>query len=97
MQAGDKRFGCVGSLALLNIFLMGLTALAFSQGPYGNFEQEAWYRYRSIAFFIFGAAIPAALIWLGRESSAIVSGAAVWMAVSLLLFVVYFLQSGGGA
>ena len=93
---GRGRLGCAAALAALNILVMGLVAWSFGQGPYSGAEQEAWYRYRSLAFFVFGAVIPAATLYIGRKSAKFVQVAVVWLSCALALFAVYVMYSGGG-
>jgi hypothetical protein len=96
MLKQGEGLGCAGLLALVNVLLMGLVAFSFSHGPYSSPEQETWYRYRSLAFFLWGAILPTVILWLGRRSPMIVAGATVWMFLALVLFGGYVLNSGGG-
>jgi hypothetical protein len=92
----SANLGSAKVLAGINLLLMSLVALSFSQGPYSSFEQELWYRYRSLGFFFAGALIPAAVLWFGRRSHRVVSAVLIWMALALFLFVQYVFFSGGG-
>ncbi len=96
MLKSGEGLGCAGAIAGFNFLLMGLVALSFSQGPYSSFEQELWYRYRSIGLLFAGAILPALVLWLGRRSPIAVGGATVWMFLTFWVFVAYVIYSGGG-
>ena len=91
-----KNIGFARLLAVLNLFFMGLVALSFSQGPYSSEAQEAWYRYRSLGFFILGAVFPAVLLLIGSKKPAVVKVSRVWLILSLFVFCIYLAGSGGG-
>ena len=96
ITASDAR-GCATAFAAFNALVMGLLALSFSSGPYSSPAQELYYRYGSIAFFVFGAVVPGAiLIWGPRQSRWIALGLVVWMSVLALAFVNYVFLSRGG-
>ena len=88
--------GCAVALALLNLVLMGIVAVSFSQGPYSSLEQEQWYRHRSLAFLVLGALVPSAVLYFGRKKPSMVTATLIWMGGALLLFVGYVMYSGGG-
>ena len=90
-------FGCAVTLIAFNILLMGLIALFFSQLPYSSDVQEYWYRYASVGFLLFGAALPAIVLKLyGRRSAFANQAVVVWGLIALVAFLVYVLNSGGG-
>ena len=95
----DKQSGagCVWGLLAFNVVAIGYLALAFAQGPYSSWEQELWYRYGSIAFFVVGAIVPAVAMFSGaRRSGAMLGLVAAWLAATFLAFCYYAVMSGGG-
>ena len=96
MLKQGEGVGCAVALAILNLVLMGIVAVSFSQGPYSSLEQEQWYRHRSLAFLVLGAIVPFAVLYIGRKNPLTVAATTIWMAGALLLFVGYVMYSGGG-
>jgi VIT1/CCC1 family predicted Fe2+/Mn2+ transporter len=81
----------------LNILLLGLLASSFARGPYSSWGQEAWYRYGSLSFLLFGAILPALALASGaRRSRRLVVALTVWMLTALFFCFYYALMSGGG-
>ena len=97
MLKRGEGLGCAVALAILNLVLMGIVAVSFSQGPYSSLEQEQWYRHRSLAFLVLGALVPIVVLYFGRKKPMLVATTTTWMAGALLLFVGYLMYSGGGA
>ena len=94
---GNKRAaGCAFVVLSLNAVLIGLFTGSFAQGPYFNNEQELWYRYGSLAFFVAGVVLPAFVLFSARRSAGVIAGSIAWMIVTLLAFVAYALMSSGG-
>ncbi len=89
--------GCTLSMLAVNALLIGLLAFSFTQGPYSSREQELWYRYGSLGFFIAGALLPAFVLLLGvirsRRAMLLLTK---WMVAALLTCFVYACVSGGG-
>jgi hypothetical protein len=88
--------GCAWALVGINTMLMGLLAASFVQGPYSSSEQELWYRYGSLGFFLAGAALPAIALFAGRRSRRVVVASTAWMLMLLLAFAWFAMMSGGG-
>src|SRR5437764_11800704 len=89
-KAGDQNrvegIGCAWALLGINAVLMGVLAASFAQGPYSSSEQELWYRYGSLGFFLAGAALPAIALFAGRRSRCVVIASTAWMLITLLAF-----------
>lgn len=96
MLDDGKGLGCAWVLAAINLAIMGLVAISFSQGPYSSFEQELWYRWRSLGFVVIGAMAPTVALWLGRKSAKVVVVSMIWLASAFVLFIGYLMMSGGG-
>ncbi|MFN6934249.1 MAG: hypothetical protein ACK4NZ_03745 [Tsuneonella sp.] len=75
---------------------MGLVAASFGQGPYSNSEQEIWYRYGSLGFFVGGAVLPAIALFAFRRCWWVVVAVTAWMLMALLAFIWFVMMSGGG-
>ena len=90
------RAGCAFAMLAFNTVVIGFTAASFAQGPYSSFEQELWYRYGSLAFFIVGCLFPAVMLFAFRRPLWILAGSVGLMLVSLLMFFGYAIMSGGG-
>ena len=88
--------GCAWAVLAVNAVLMGLLASSFVQGPYSSNEQELWYRYGSLGFFLAGAALPAIALFLARRSRRIIIASTAWMVAILLAFAWFAMMSGGG-
>ena len=84
------------SLLVINTILIGIVAFNFVQWSNPNDAQELWYRYGSIALFVFGSVIPAIMLWVAPRSPAVVKAAIVLMIATFVLFVWYGLNSGSG-
>jgi hypothetical protein len=99
-KAGEQNrvegIGCAWTLLGINAVLMGLLAASFVQGPYSSNEQELWYRYGSLGFFLAGAALPAIALFAARRSRWIIVASTAWMLVCLLAFAWFAMMSGGG-
>jgi asparagine N-glycosylation enzyme membrane subunit Stt3 len=93
---GDTGIGCARTVLAVNTVLIGLVAFSFAQGPYSSGEQELWYRYGSLAFFLAGSVLPAIALFLGRRSPLVLLVSLSWMFVVLLAFAGYVMASGGG-
>ena len=95
--ARPQGLGCAGTLAGINLVLMGLMASAFAFGSYSSAAQEDWYRGGSIALLVFGAILPvAALLFIARRRRGSVTAVTIWLGVSLIVFIYYVFMSGGG-
>ena len=92
----DTGIGCVLTLVAINGLFTGLYALSAAQGPYASTQQEVWYRYGSIGFFLIGAVLPAIAVYLGRRSPAILLMSLTWLILTFLGFVFYAMISSGG-
>jgi hypothetical protein len=99
-EAGEQNrvegIGCAWILLSVNAVLMGLTATSFVQGPYSSSEQEHWYRYGSLGFFLAGAALPAIALFAARRSRLVVIASKAWMLTLLLAFAWFAMMSSGG-
>jgi protein-S-isoprenylcysteine O-methyltransferase Ste14 len=91
-----EGIGCAWALLVVNTALMGLFAVSFVKGPYSSSEQELWYRYGSLSFFLAGAALPAIALFAARRSRWVVIASTVWMLTVLLGFAWFAMMSGGG-
>lgn len=81
----------------INGVLIGLVALSFLQGPYSSDDQQYWYRYKSIGFFIAGVILPAIAAGFGVSKSHKASVVlVVWMIAVVVAFANYDFMSGGG-
>ena len=88
--------GFAGTLASINIVVMGSVTWMFAFGPYLSATKEIWYRYGSIAFLFLGAILPtAALSLIARRFPILVIILTLWMCVALLAFLIYMSISGG--
>jgi hypothetical protein len=99
MEEGGKvdGSGCAQFLAVVVVFLTGAMAFSFVNGEFSSPEQERWYRYGSLAFFIFGAVLPSiALKFSIRRSRTAVVALTLWMTAALLGFLYYAMLSTGG-
>lgn len=95
----QDRAGNVGdawTMLVVNVIFIGFLATSMVQGPYSSHEQEVWYRYGSICFFIAGVIFPAVVLFVMRQSRLIVVSANVWMFAILLGFVLFGAMSSGG-
>jgi hypothetical protein len=88
--------GCAWALLGVNTLLIGLLTASMVQGPYSSTEQELWYRYGSLSFFLAGAVLPAIALFAFRLSRALIVVSTAWMAIILLAFVVFGMMSSGG-
>ena len=98
-RGGPNRvegIGCAWALLSVNGLLMGLLAVSFGQGPYSSAEQEFWYRYGSISFFVAGAVLPAVTLFAVGRSRWVVLASTAWMLAVLLAFLQFAMMSGGG-
>ena len=95
-RKADAGIGCVLILLVVNTVLMGLFALSFALGPYSSWQQELWYRYGSIGFFLAGSVLPAIAVFWGRRSPAVLLATVSWLLLALLVFIGYAMVSGGG-
>ncbi|MGB3167322.1 MAG: hypothetical protein WBA68_11160 [Alteraurantiacibacter sp.] len=99
-DAGEQNrvdgIGCAWFLLGVNALLMGLLAASFGQGPYSSAEQELWYRYGSLSFFVAGAVLPAVALFAFRRLRWVVLASTAWMLAVLLAFVWFAMMSGGG-
>jgi hypothetical protein len=91
-----EGIGCAWGLLGINAVLIGLLATSFAQGPYSSSEQELWYRYGSLGFFLAGAALPAIALFAARRSRWVVLVSTAWMLTLLLAFAWFAMMSGGG-
>lgn len=85
------------ALLAVNAVVMGFFTFSFAQGPYSSVEQELWYRWVSIAFFVGGVVFPAGLaairpLTVKRNRMAM----NIWLAITLFAFFAYLFSSGGG-
>jgi len=95
-QSRVEGIGCAWTLLGVNAVLMGLLAASFVRGPYSSSEQELWYRYGSLGFFLAGAALPAIALFAAGRSRWIVIASTLWMLTVLLGFAWFAMMSGGG-
>ena len=97
-QEGADRSGIGCALAALgvNTLLIGLVTASFTQGPYSSDEQELWYRYGSIAFFVVGSVLPGIALFAWRQSRRVLGASVASMAATLIVFVWYVTMSRGG-
>lgn len=99
-EAGERSrvngIGCAWLLLGVNALLMGLLALSFGQGPYSSAEQELWYRYGSLSFFVVGAILPAVALFAFRRSRWVVGASTAWMLIVLFACGWFAMMSGGG-
>ena len=96
MSNTKPHLGCAWMLLGFNTLLLGFAAASFMQGPYSSREQELWYRYGSLAFFVAGSILPGIVLFVARSSRILVIASIVVMAVILFAFVNYAMLSGGG-
>jgi peptidoglycan/LPS O-acetylase OafA/YrhL len=97
MPDKQSSAGCLWTMLALNGVLIGLVALSFSQGPYSSDEQEYWYRYKAIGFFIAGVILPALAACFGVSKSQKANVVlTVWMIAVFVAFANYVFVSGGG-
>ncbi len=89
-------FGCASAILGVNTVLIGLATASFTRGPYYSHEQELWYRYGSLAFFMAGSVLPAIALLAGRRSHWVIVASIAWMVATLLAFVWYAAMSSGG-
>jgi hypothetical protein len=96
-QKPDKAAsGCALTVLVVNAALIGVLTASFTQGPYSSPEQELWYRYGSLGFFIAGVTVPAIVLFAGRKSRVVVGASVAWMSATLVAFLYYATMSGGG-
>jgi hypothetical protein len=88
--------GCACVMLAVNTLLMGVLAGSFTQGPYSSHQQELWYRYGSLTFFLAGSVLPAIAMFAGRRSRWVVGASMAWMGAVFLAFLWYAMMSGGG-
>ena len=69
---GSEGVGCAWTLLALNTVLIGLLMTSMVQGPYSSGEQELWYRYGSLGFFLAGAVVPAIALFALRRSRVLI-------------------------
>ena len=93
----NSDIGCATVFVVVNGLFTGLVALSFGTGPYSSWNQELYYRYASMALFIFGAILPGIMLFVyGRRSAWAAKASVVWMFVVMVGFFSYVLTSGGG-
>ena len=92
----SEGLGCAWTLLGINTVLIGLLTASFVQGPYSSWEQELWYRYGSLSFFVAGVALPAISLFAARRLRWVVIATTVWMLVTLVGFVWFGMMSSGG-
>lgn len=95
-QNRGEGIGCAWAMLIVNGLLMGLLAVSFGQGPYSSDEQELWYRYGSLSFFVAGAVLPAVTLFAVGRSRWVVLASTAWMLAVLLAFLRFVMMSGGG-
>jgi hypothetical protein len=95
-KVGDTGIGCASIMLAVNTGLMGFVAFSFARGPYSSGEQELWYRYGSLTFFLAGSVLPAIALFVGRRSPPILLASLSWMFLVFLAFAGYAIASGGG-
>ena len=88
--------GCAVAMLAINTALIGLLTASMTQGPYSSHEQEIWYRYGSLGFFVAGSVLPAIALFAGRRSRWVTVASIAWMAAILLAFLWYAMMSSGG-
>ena len=93
---GVDGIGCTWLLLGVNALLTSLLVVSFGKGPYSSAEQELWYRYGSLSFFVAGAVLPAVALFAFRRSRWFVLASTAWMLAVLLAFVWFAMMSGGG-
>jgi len=93
---GGQGAGCAFALLVLNTLVIGLVAMSFAQGPYSSPGQELWYRYGSLAFLAAGSVLPGIVLAARPRSQWVIGASMAWMAATLLGFLGYAVQSGGG-
>jgi hypothetical protein len=91
-----SRVGCAWAMLVINVVVIGLLTASMVQGPYSSREQELWYRYGSIGFFIAGVILPTVMLFTIRRSRSVLSFATVWMFASLVGFMWFVAMSSGG-
>lgn len=64
----------------------GSRRLHFGQGPYSSAEQELWYRYGFLGFFLAGSVLPGAALY-ARRSAGLITTATAWMLWVLMAFL----------
>jgi hypothetical protein len=103
MQEGETQqrkssppTGCALAMLAINTVLMGLLTASMTQGPYSSDEQELWYRYGSLGFFVAGSVLPAIALFAGRRSRWVAVASIAWMAATFLVFLWYAMLSSGG-
>jgi hypothetical protein len=95
-QESEPRMGCALAMLGVNTVLIGLATVSFTQGPYSSREQEFWYRYGSLAFFVAGSILPGIALFADRRSRVVIGASIAWMAATFLAFVRYAMMSSGG-
>ena len=94
-QAEDV--GDAWMMLIANVVFIGFFTAGMVQGPYSSREQEVWYRYGSLGFFIAGVVLPAVALFFVRRSCLVVIFLNAWMFVILLAFLWFAAMSSGGA
>ena len=100
-QEGDERgrregFGCAWLTLSVNAIFIGLLTASFVQGPFNSKEQEVWYRYYSLGFFVAGVVLPTIAMIVFRRNAKVVLPSTVWMIIVFSCFRGYAMLSGGG-
>lgn len=95
-QSRVEGMGCAWAVLGVNAALIGLFTASFVRGPYSSREQELWYRYGSLGFFIAGVVLPAFALFAARRSRWVLIAATAWMLSLLLAFAWFAMRSGGG-
>jgi hypothetical protein len=91
-----ERIGCTWALLGLNTVLIGLLTAGFVQGPYSSAEQELWYWYGSLSFFLAGVVLPAIVLFASGRARWVVIASTAWMIIALLGFWWFVAMSSGG-
>lgn len=95
-QQRPRNVGDAWTMLVVNVVIIGLLTGGFAQGPYSSHEQELWYRYGSLSFFLAGVIIPAFAIFTIRRSRLVVAILNAWMLATLLGFTWFAAMSSGG-
>lgn len=95
-QSRAEGTGCAWVLLAINTTIIGLLTASFVQGPFSSDEQELWYRYGSLAFFLAGSVVPAIAMFATRRSRMVIVASTAWMLITLLAFVWFAMMSSGG-
>jgi lipopolysaccharide export LptBFGC system permease protein LptF len=97
MTEERKGIGCLSFLLAINTLLIGAFTWSFVSGPYSSFEQELWYRYGSLAFFLIGVVLPGAALAMGtgRSETGFVTMFVAMPAILILFLLLSVFSSGG--